>query len=372
MTAGYLRPVFDLEDGYTLGKTALSNWVNAFLDAVETQTGVEPLIYTNTNYAVNYLNSTVAARDLWCAQYLTNPDPQTDVPSIGVFNTWAFWQYTDKGVPPGMTTGVDLNVFNGNYTGLQTYVIPPAAAAPNIVQHPRSRTVTQGNAIVLTVIANGGLPLTYQWQKNNVNVTDGGHDNGCTLPILTLSSCDSSDAATYRCVVTNGQGSTTSNSAALTITTQATVFIVESRSGGKNYANYSEPAGSWSSASAKSTIGDVTAGVGSRYCAIGSSGGTAQYRFTPALAGTYKAFTTNCSTSNSGGPLVHRVTHAGGTTNVGVCQNTTCTVNAANKWVPLGEFTLNSGTQYTVTQDCSTGAGSGPNGNVGRADAIKW
>ena len=372
ISEGYLRPVLDLEDGYTLGKTALSNWVNAWLNAVETQTGIEPLIYTNPNYAINYLNTTVADRDFWCAQYLTSPDPQNDNPTLGVFNSWAFWQYTDAGHVPGITYGVDLDVFNGNYTSLQAYVIPPAAQSPTIVQHPTNRTVTSGNTMVLTVIAEGGLPLTYQWQKNSANLTDGGHYSGCTLPVLTISSCDTNDAAAYRCVVTNNQGSATSNTAVLALTTQQTVYIVESRSGGKNYAYYSEPTGSWSSSSAKSIIEGITSGIGSRLCFIGSSGGTALFRFTPALTGSYRVYTTNCSTTNSGNPLVHKVAHAGGTSNIDVCQNTTCTVNAVNKWLPLGDYTLNSGTQYSVTMDCSTSAGSGPNGYVGRTDAIKW
>ena len=64
---------------------------------------------------------------------------------------------------------------------------------------------------------------------------------------------------------------------------------------------------------------------------------------------TYEVFTTNCTTSNSGNPLIHKVTHVGGSTNVSVCQNTTCTPNAFNVWYSLGTYTLNAGTQYTVT-----------------------
>jgi hypothetical protein len=92
----------------------------------------------------------------------------------------------------------------------------------------------------------------------------------------------------------------------------------------------------------------------------------------PTATGTYEVFTTNCSTTNSGNPLVHTVTHAGGSTNVGVCQNTTCATNAVNKWLSLGTFTLNAGTPYSVTLQGSTAAGSGPTGYACRSDAIKW
>ena len=73
-------------------------------------------------------------------------------------------------------------------------------------------------AAQFTVAATGDGTLTYQWQKNSVNVTNGGHYAGCTTATLTISTADSSDAASYRCVVTGGCGSATSNAATLTVT----------------------------------------------------------------------------------------------------------------------------------------------------------
>ncbi len=281
ITAGYFRPVLDLEDGSSMTTTALSTWVNAWLDSVESQTGVEPFLYTNTNYATYELNSTVASRDLWIAQYFYTPNPQGGTPSIGVFNTWQFWQYSDSGTVPGVSGNCDLDVFNGLSAGLQAFVI-------------------------------GGTP-------------------------------------------------------------PPPAFIVESRSGGQNYANYSET-GTWGdNNSFKSSAPGCTAGIGHRWCTIGATGyGTATFRYTPTTTGVYEVFTTNCTTSNSGNPLIHKVAHAGGTANMGVCQNTTCSPNAVNVWYSLGQYTLSGGTQYTVILDGSTGAGSGPAANAGRSDAIKW
>ena len=278
ITAGYLRPVLDLEDGSSLGATALSNWVNAWMNQVELLTGVEPIIYTNTNYATYYLNSTVADRDLWIAQYWTYPDPQNGQPDIGVFNSWAFWQWTANCSIPGVPGSADCNVFNGTLEQLETFVIPAGVQPP---------------------------------------------------------------------------------------------YVVESRSGGQHYSNYSET-GTWSNGSSKSTAPLCTPGIGHRWCTLDSSAKTAVFRFTPATTGVYEIFTTNCTTSNSGNPLIHRIAHAGGTTSVGVCQNTTCNPNAVNVWYSLGQYTLNAGTQYSVTLDGSTAAGSGPSGNAGRADAVKW
>ncbi|MGB4258973.1 MAG: GH25 family lysozyme, partial [Phycisphaerae bacterium] len=278
MTPGHLRPVLDLEQGSNLSTAALSNWANTFMNRVEALTGVEPLIYTNTNYATYELDSSLADRDLWIAQYWTYPDPENGQPNIGIFNNWVFWQWTSHGKVPGIPGDADLNVFNGTLAELENYIIPGGTITPP--------------------------------------------------------------------------------------------YIVESRSGGQNYNMYSET-GTWSNGASKSSATGTTPGIGHRWCTLGGAA-TATFRFTPSTTGTYAIFTTNCTTSNSGNPLIHKVSHAGGTTSVGVCQNTTCGQNAVNVWYPLGQYYLYAGTQYTVVLDGSTAAGSGPSGNAGRSDAIKW
>ncbi len=91
------------------------------------------------------------------------------------------------------------------------------SVTPAIAQHPLNQTAIPGGAASFLVVATGSSPRSYQWQKNAVNLSDGGHYAGCTTPMLTVSSCDSGDAATYRCVVTNTAGTATSNSATLTL-----------------------------------------------------------------------------------------------------------------------------------------------------------
>jgi GH25 family lysozyme M1 (1,4-beta-N-acetylmuramidase) len=145
MTAGYLRPVLDIEDGSSLGKAALSSWVNSFTAEVERLSGVRPIIYCNTNFATNLLDTTVAANhDLWIARWnggnSGNVNPQTDQPETpsgyanpyGSWNvpvggapsnsSWDFWQYTSNG--DGVSLGVsstrlDLDVFNGDLEQLR-------------------------------------------------------------------------------------------------------------------------------------------------------------------------------------------------------------------------------------------------------------
>jgi hypothetical protein len=66
-------------------------------------------------------------------------------------------------------------------------------------------------------VATGASPLSYQWQKNEAKLSDGGHYSGCTIATLLVSSVSSNDVAGYRCLVTNAYGSVTSSVAALTL-----------------------------------------------------------------------------------------------------------------------------------------------------------
>jgi hypothetical protein len=90
---------------------------------------------------------------------------------------------------------------------------------PTITQQPTDAFPALGGAAMFSIQAVGSGPLSYQWQKNNVNLSDGGHYAGCTTNTLTIVGADSNDEAPYRCVVTNAYGSVTSSPATLTLTT---------------------------------------------------------------------------------------------------------------------------------------------------------
>ncbi len=149
-------------------------------------------------------------------------------------------------------------------------------------------------------------------------------------------------------------------------------FIVESRSGGLNYGNYSE-AGSWANSAAKSTVYGRTADIGSRYCTA-SGVKTATYRFTPSISGLYKVYATWPAAADATTQAEFIVTHSGGATSVienerydsaNLSISNPC---GRNNWNLLGEFTLLAGTQYTVTQTTA----NHQDGAIVRADAVKW
>jgi len=150
LTEGYVRPALNLEVGSSMGKEALSNWVHTWMATVQTETGIEPIIYVNSNYANNYLDASVANYDLWIAHWTYDP---TASPNTGIWHTWDFWQYSDQGSVPGITGYVDMDLFNGEIQRLHnTFVIPPPLNQP-----PYTPTaVSQFRSDGVTVIPEGG------------------------------------------------------------------------------------------------------------------------------------------------------------------------------------------------------------------------
>ena len=86
------------------------------------------------------------------------------------------------------------------------------AVAPRITTSPTNHTVTAGQTATFTVVATGTAPLSYQWQKNGVNVS-GATGASYTTPGTTTSESGSRFAV----VVKNTRGTVTSAAATLTV-----------------------------------------------------------------------------------------------------------------------------------------------------------
>jgi hypothetical protein len=95
--------------------------------------------------------------------------------------------------------------------------IGPVVEPPVISQHPVSQTVYLGETAVFSVTASGFPPVSYQWQKDLIDLAEAGHCSGVTTALLTVSNADGSDVGFYRCVVSNSEGSAASNAASLTV-----------------------------------------------------------------------------------------------------------------------------------------------------------
>jgi pectin methylesterase-like acyl-CoA thioesterase len=109
----------------------------------------------------------------------------------------------------------------GYFTGFQLVPYPAPVIA---IQPPPTPSATIGSNFVMTASATGPSALTYRWQKNNADISDGATGNGSTYAgattnTLTIQNLQNADAGDYRLVVTNPGGSATSNPASLTVTT---------------------------------------------------------------------------------------------------------------------------------------------------------
>jgi hypothetical protein len=90
-------------------------------------------------------------------------------------------------------------------------------AAPRIVLQPVSGSVLSGRKAQLTVSATGSEPFTYHWQKNNVNLNNGGNVSGVTTATLTLTHVSKPNSGKYRVVISNDAGKATSIAVQLTV-----------------------------------------------------------------------------------------------------------------------------------------------------------
>ncbi|MGK0365087.1 MAG: hypothetical protein ACI85O_002151, partial [Saprospiraceae bacterium] len=81
-----------------------------------------------------------------------------------------------------------------------------------ITQQPLNQTGCESQSTTFSLSATGTQPLTYQWQKNSINIVDE------TLNNLTVSNLSNADLGSYSCVVTDVNGQNlTSQSASLSV-----------------------------------------------------------------------------------------------------------------------------------------------------------
>ena len=139
--------------------------------------------------------------------------------------------YSDQySPPPGYRPYMNyyasgLNDGNGTVdvrdaSGYRQYTITaPGQVAPvRITSEPPSRTAYAQSPTVISVAATGsGAPLTYQWRKDGVNLTDSGTISGATTENLTIASTAFADAGYYDVIVRRTGAIVTSQAAIITV-----------------------------------------------------------------------------------------------------------------------------------------------------------
>jgi glucose/arabinose dehydrogenase len=122
----------------------------------------------------------------------------------------------------GITSPVDLKVGrhgslyylargSGGATGVVRR-ISYSADTPSITSHPTSKSVAPGASVTFSVRASGPAPLSYQWQRNGVNIS------GATAQDYSLVAAAGDNGDRFRAIVSNSFGNVLSNEATLTVT----------------------------------------------------------------------------------------------------------------------------------------------------------
>jgi hypothetical protein len=120
----------------------------------------------------------------------------------------------DRGFINGTNT-VDFVVNNAGAgpTGLRVQnlslfsPVGSAPGAPRLVGQPQGKNALVGDRVSLTVLADGAAPLAYQWRKDGEPIT------GATAATYTIDSVQIANQGAYTVVVSNAQGTATSETA---------------------------------------------------------------------------------------------------------------------------------------------------------------
>jgi pectate lyase len=114
----------------------------------------------------------------------------------------------------------------GSVTSAVAQLTVNSPVAPSITGQPQDQTVIPGATASFSVSADGSDPLSYQWYFNNSTLL-----TGATLPTLSITNAQLSDAGSYSVVVNNTAGSATSSNAVLTINTNSVAPVFTTQPG---------------------------------------------------------------------------------------------------------------------------------------------
>jgi glucose/arabinose dehydrogenase len=114
--------------------------------------------------------------------------------------------------PVDLKVAADGSLYYLSIGSASVFKVQFSGTAPSITTQPSNQTVVQGQPATFMVSASGSTPLSYQWQRNQVNISGA---NASSYMIASTAFAD--NGAKFRCVVSNAFGNATSNEATLTV-----------------------------------------------------------------------------------------------------------------------------------------------------------
>ena len=235
LQAGMLIPALDLERGGSLGKTALTAWVQAWLDEVYLLTGARAMIYVSPSFWRSYLGDTRTFADqgynvLWVAHW------GVSAPSVPASNWggkgWTFWQYTSDGTVPGISGRVDLNRYNGTDMTKVTYganfaLASTAAAGASVKQGGSTTYDISINRTFFTLPVSLSVSGAPAGTTATLSTSSTG-GSSATLSVKTSNSGTVTPTGSYSLKVTGtANGLTRTTTMALTVTDGVAPVVAE-------------------------------------------------------------------------------------------------------------------------------------------------
>lgn len=118
LSATDLPPVVDIEVFKGVyGNTSVAANLQTWLDSVEKALSRKPMIYTNTAFLNQYINTDFSKYPLWIAEYGVS---QPKIPNG--WKAWNFWQSSQTGSVAGIGGNVDTDIFSGSMNDLLEFI----------------------------------------------------------------------------------------------------------------------------------------------------------------------------------------------------------------------------------------------------------
>lgn len=230
-------------DGRTPYNWTATSWNGTYQGVrIGSTTGIDPALFGV--FFSPAFSGTPANSDNYRSDSGIIPDPRTlpfYTPSLnqpfyigdGYTTTNAYVTNVDTFIPPGMIQtfvipagathlllgiGADINMADNQNasdtnSAFLAHVYDDSASPPVIASlaGPASPVCQGATASFVVELAYGAMPLTYQWQLNQTNLTDNARVSGSQSNILLVTGLQMSDSGVYSVIVSNLLGHASSN-----------------------------------------------------------------------------------------------------------------------------------------------------------------
>jgi lysozyme len=117
MEKGDLPMVADVEELKGTTPEKMRQELKAFLNYIETKTGVKPIIYSEVSFYLDYLAGYFNGYTLWIAHY---HQPEL---KLSDETNWQFWQHSDNATINGINHVVDFDAFKGDSAAFRKLLV---------------------------------------------------------------------------------------------------------------------------------------------------------------------------------------------------------------------------------------------------------